>query len=189
MRAAHIVSVLAWIAGAIFAACGACGAAGAADVASPLPDHFANADDAKLVAGGERIYQQNCGSCHGRRLQGQALWQLKDQFAGRRAPAHDSTGHTWQHSDDALFQVTKFGRFAEAPKDSVSYMPAFGAVLSDADIVATLAFIKSRWPLGLRASQAMLNPGFAGMPANAGNLKWTLPPNCVESIAAWQSKQ
>ncbi len=57
-------------------------------------------------------------------------------------------------------------------------MPAFHSALSDRDIVAVLAFIKSRWPVDLRAAQATLNPGFQGMPADAKNADWTLPPNC-----------
>jgi mono/diheme cytochrome c family protein len=158
-----------------------------AHAASP-PAHFADADNAKLVADGRNIYQQNCGSCHGRRLQGQALWQMQDRFADQRAPAHDATGHTWQHSDEALFHMTKFGRFEETPPDAVSYMPAFEKLLSDDDILAALAFIKWSWPVGMRASQAMLNPGFAGMPADAGKTKWTLPPNCIEAVTGWKSK-
>src|ERR1700692_4772067 len=51
---------------------------------SPFP-HFADGDDSELVAKGQEIYASSCSSCHGRRLQGQALWQLKDQYAGRRA--------------------------------------------------------------------------------------------------------
>lgn len=149
--------------------------------------HFAAADDAALTSRGGQVYAQYCGYCHGRRLQGQPLWQLQDRFAGRRAPAHDATGHTWQHSDDELFAITKFGRFPESPLTRPSYMPAFAPRLSDRDILAVLAFIKSRWPLGLRASQAMLNPGFAGMPADANKVKWTLPPNCFESIQAWRA--
>jgi mono/diheme cytochrome c family protein len=165
--------------------CGPTRMAFAADAGSSST-HFADADNAALVTEGQQIYQQACSSCHGRRLQGQALWQLKDQFAGRRAPAHDSTGHTWQHADEDLFHMTKFGRFAAAPPDAVSFMPAFEARLSDHEILAVLAFIKSTWPLGLRATQAMLNPGLAGMPANADKLHWTLPPNCIESIQVWQ---
>jgi hypothetical protein len=46
------------------------------------------------------------------------------------------------------------------------------------NVPSALAFIKARWPLGLRVSQAMLNPGFAGMPADANHLEWRLPPNC-----------
>ncbi|HEY5047990.1 MAG TPA: cytochrome c [Rhizomicrobium sp.] len=158
---------------------------GAQAHASPPFSHYADAGNATLAEEGGQIYAYACSSCHGRRLQGQALWQLKDRFAGRRAPAHDATGHTWQHSDEELFRMTKFGRFAAMPANLVSYMPAFAGKLSDREILATIAFIKSNWPMGLRASQAMLNPGFAGMPANAGKLNWTLPPNCTESIRTW----
>jgi mono/diheme cytochrome c family protein len=149
--------------------------------------HFADADDNALVAEGDTIYAKGCASCHGRRLEGQAMWQLQDQFAGRRAPAHNSTGHTWQHADEDLFHMTKFGRFAATPASAVSAMPAFVDHLSDHEILAVLAFIKSRWPIGLRASQSMLNPGFAGMPADAGKVKWTLPPNCVGQLQTWNA--
>src|SRR5271156_1072760 len=101
--------------------------------------HFANADDPALVAAGADIYAGQCATCHGRRLQGQALWQLMDQYAGRRAPAHDATGHTWQHSDEDIFHMTKYGRFPATPTKLVSYMPAFEKRLSDKDIVAAMA--------------------------------------------------
>jgi mono/diheme cytochrome c family protein len=151
---------------------------GATHALADEPGHFANADDTALVSKGVVEYARYCGSCHGRNLQGQALWQLRDQFVGRRAPAHDATGHTWQHSDENLFRMVKFGHFPDAPGDAVSYMPAFSDSLSDTEILAVLAFIKSRWPIGLRASQAMLNPGIEGMPADAKQLDWTFPPNC-----------
>jgi mono/diheme cytochrome c family protein len=151
--------------------------------------HFADAGNQKLVDRGAELYGPNCGGCHGRRLQGQALWQLRDQYLGRRAPPHDSSGHTWQHSDEDLFAMTKYGRFPEAPKDLVSYMPAFEKSLSDDDITAVLAFIKAHWPTGIRASQSMLNPGFRGMPKDADKVEWTLPPNCTASIQRWATSQ
>src|SRR5215831_10921358 len=157
--------------------------------ASPaaVPTHFADADDPAKVAMGKRIYMQRCASCHGRQLQGQPLWQLRDQYYGRRAPAHDASGHTWEHSDEALFQMTRYGRFSDAAADSVSYMPAFGDSLGDELILDTIAFIKSRWPLGLRVSQSLLNPGFAGMPADADSVEWTFPPTCVTSAQRWRA--
>ena len=158
-----------------------CGAARAADA----PSHFANADDAALVDKGATIYSYNCAGCHGRRLQGQALWQLRDQYLGRRAPPHDSTGHTWQHSDEELFTIVKTGKFSNTPKDIVSYMPAYDGKISDDEILAVLAFIKSSWPVGIRASQSMLNPGFKGMPKDADKVDWTLPPNCTASFQRW----
>jgi mono/diheme cytochrome c family protein len=155
---------------------------------SGTPTHFADADDDALVEEGQHVYSTACATCHGRRLEGQALWQLQDQYAGRRAPAHDSTGHTWQHADEDLFHITKFGRFASAPADAESFMPAYEGKLSDHEILAVIAFIKRQWPIGLRASQSMLNPGFAGMPAGADKVKWTLPPNCIGTIQTWSRK-
>ena len=125
-----------------------------------------------------------CASCHGRNLQGQPLWQLKDEFAGRRAPAHDETGHTWQHSDEDIFYMIKYGRFPSAPAGDVSFMPAFRDVLDDRDIIAATAFIKARWPTALRVSQAMLNPGRAGMPQRADQTEWRFPPSLLQRGAA-----
>jgi hypothetical protein len=61
-------------------------------------------------------------------------------------------------------------------------MPPFAAGLGDHDIRAVLAFIKSRWPVGTRASQAMLNPHQEGMPNAVGD--WRFPPSC--SVAPWR---
>jgi S-disulfanyl-L-cysteine oxidoreductase SoxD len=140
--------------------------------------HFADADDPGVVRLGKKIYMGHCASCHGRNLQGQPLWQLIDEYADRRAPAHDETGHTWQHSDEDIFHMIKYGRFPSAPAGLVSYMPPAVGVLSDREILNVMAFIKARWPIGLRASQAMLNPGRAGMPHQASSREWVLPPTC-----------
>lgn len=144
--------------------------------------HFADANNAALVKDGKQIYARVCASCHGRRLQGQLLWQVRDQFAGRRAPAHDQSGHTWQHSDEELFYITKSGRFSTTPPTAKSYMPAYGQNLSDDQILATIAYIKATWPLGLRVSQALLNPGYEGMPQNASTVEWRLPPTCQAAL-------
>src|SRR3954447_3532038 len=143
--------------------------AGAATQAS----HFANADNDKLVMQGKEVYRDNCASCHGRSLEGQFLWQLQDQYAHRRAPAHDASGHTWMHSDEDLFYMMKFGRFPGVPKSIHSYMPAFEHRLSDGEILAALGFIKANWPTGIRVSQSMLNPHFRGLPKDASKVAWT----------------
>jgi mono/diheme cytochrome c family protein len=160
---------------------------GAAAISAPSPAHFADGDNVAAVANGHAIYETVCAACHGRNLEGQPLWQVDDQYAHRRAPAHDASGHTWMHSDEALFQMVKTGRFPDWPKDATSYMPAYGGHLSDGEIVAVLAFIKSRWPLGLRVSQALLNPGLAGMPKDADKVEWTLPPTCTASYQRWKT--
>jgi mono/diheme cytochrome c family protein len=164
-------------------------AALAPDRPAAAETHFADASDIPTVLKGKGIYARYCASCHGHRLQGQPLWQLMDEYAGRRAPAFDESGHSWQHADEDLFHMIKYGRFAAAPADYHSYMPAFKDFLSDDEILAVLAFVKARLPVGLRVSQATLNPGNAGMPANADTVDWRLPPTCNATLRLSQPSQ
>ncbi len=118
---------------------------------------FADAEDTALVAQGEAVYAEQCASCHGARLQGQPNWRLRQSNGRLPAPPHDETGHTWHHSDAHLFQVTKFGTASVAGPSYKTDMAPFGGVLSDAEIWAVLAYIKSRWPSSVRQRHAEIN--------------------------------
>jgi mono/diheme cytochrome c family protein len=61
------------------------------------------------------------------------------------APPHDASGHTWHHPDGVLFRIVKQGIEAVGGGYE-SDMPGFGDILSDAEIAAALAYIKSTWP-------------------------------------------
>ncbi len=124
---------------------------------------------------GAILYAKTCASCHGVRLEGQPNWDRVNSTGRLPAPPHDETGHTWEHSDAELIAMIKTGRAASAPADYVSDMPAFKDTLSDAEIDAILAFIKSQWSPGVRAYQAALNPGgtFDDVPGD-----WSFPPTC-----------
>ena len=102
-------------------------------------------DDGQQLALGEKLYAENCASCHGARLEGQAQWQRRLSNGRMPAPPHDESGHTWHHSDDVLFGITKYGLARYAPPGYESDMPAFAGKLSDSEIRAVLAFIKSHW--------------------------------------------
>lgn len=115
--------------------------------------YYANADDAELVALGETIYQDNCASCHGVNREGEPNWRQPLPEGGLPAPPHDETGHTWHHPDQMLFAVTKFGGQFNAPKDFQSNMPPFEESLTDREILAVLAYIKSMWPQEIQARQ------------------------------------
>lgn len=108
---------------------------------------------AEQVALGERLYAEQCASCHGAELEGQPNWRNRLPDGRYPAPPHDATGHTWHHDDAYLFETTKRGGQATAPRGFVSGMPAFAGKLSDAEIWSILAFIKSRWPPEIRARQ------------------------------------
>ena len=105
------------------------------------------------VALGRQVYAANCASCHGTNLEGQPNWQQDLPTGGRPAPPHDASGHTWHHNDQSLFTTVKQGGQATAPADYKSNMPAFGDTLSDEEIWAVLAFIKSTWPPEIQAAQ------------------------------------
>lgn len=138
--------------------------------------------DAREVTRGRLLYKQHCASCHGRNLQGQPLWQMRDAFTHRRAPALDQTGRAWLLADAALLQITREGGSAEP--SAASGMPAFAAVLDERDTLAVVAFVKARWPLGLRVLQAARNPDHRGLPPEAARADWTVPADCMPGQSA-----
>ena len=73
------------------------------------------------------------------------------------APPHDASGHSWHHSDAALFRLTKQGVAAVVGNGYQSDMPAFAEVLSDDEIRAVLDYIKSTWPAQQRQAQAEIS--------------------------------
>lgn len=95
---------------------------------------------------GKQVYKRSCALCHGIDLEGQPNWRIRRPDGRLPAPPHDGTGHTWHHPDDVLFGITKFGLIPPySPEDYQSDMPALGGILSDEEIWAVLAYIKSRW--------------------------------------------
>lgn len=98
------------------------------------------------IALGRAVYEKTCASCHGVRLEGQPNWQRRLPNGRMPAPPHDDAGHTWHHPDHVLFAITKYGVVPpHAPPGYQSDMPAFQTLLSDDEIRAVLAYIKSHW--------------------------------------------
>ena len=119
-------------------------------------------DDAATVALGRKVYDAQCAACHGAQLQGQPNWRERDAAGRLPAPPHDAKGHTWHHPDEVLFRITKLGVAKAANlKDYVSAMPVYEGVLSDAEIVAVLSYIKSQWPADIRRKHDELNASAA----------------------------
>jgi mono/diheme cytochrome c family protein len=130
--------------------------AGAAALALALP--FGTGwGEAAVVAQGRQLYAENCASCHGASLEGQPEWKRPLASGRMPAPPHDASGHTWHHPDGVLFRITREGPAAVVRGGYESDMPGFGDVLSDEEIRAVLAFIKSIWPERERAYQAEMS--------------------------------
>ncbi|MCZ7566081.1 MAG: c-type cytochrome [Burkholderiales bacterium] len=133
----------------------AAGAAVAWSLARQSGAERADPDDAPQVARGKPVYDRHCASCHGANLEGQPRWQSRLPNGRMPAPPHDASGHTWHHPDELLFGMTKDGLVPGkyAPRGYQSDMPAFAGTLTDAEIWAVLAYIKSRWPPEIQRAQ------------------------------------
>lgn len=112
--------------------------------------------DPALLAQGQCLYASNCATCHGANLQGQPDWKRRLATGRMPAPPHDVAGHSWHHSDRDLFNLTKLGVAAVMGDGYESDMPAFGGKLSDDEIKAVLAYIKSTWPARAQQVQAKI---------------------------------
>ena len=120
------------------------------------------ANDVEQLALGQEAYTEACASCHGANLEGQPNWKVRQANGRLPAPPHDDTGHTWHHPDQLLFEMTKQGVEAFGPEGYESDMVGFADTLSDDQIWAVLAYIRSTWPADIRARQESLTQRFQG---------------------------
>ena len=111
--------------------------------------------DPKLSSQARRgfdVYVANCASCHG----GPTGGGMMDY-----PPRHNASGHTWHHPDCELKQIVRDGsnemtdmmRQMMAPSNAPTMRP-FKDRLSDEEIDAVLAFIKTMWTPEERDAQA-----------------------------------
>ena len=114
-------------------------------------------NDTPTINLGESVYAKNCASCHGANLEGQFNWRQRDSNGYLPAPPHDESGHTWHHSDQYLFLMTKYGIEELIGKKYLNNMPAYKDVLTDNEIIAVLSYIKSTWPEQIKQQHDLLN--------------------------------
>jgi len=120
-------------------------------------------DDRRVLALGKALYADSCASCHGVELEGKVEdWRSPGPDGLMPAPPHDETGHTWHHPDEVLFEITKYGIVAAANlKNYTSAMPIYEDVLTDAEIIAVLSYLKSTWPDEIRNGHDEMNARYA----------------------------
>ena len=114
-------------------------------------------DNKEAMSLGKSIYDQNCASCHGIKLEGQKDWMSRLPDGLMPAPPHDETGHTWHHSDKYLFMITKYGIEDIIGQKYPNNMPAYKNILSDKEIISVLSYIKSTWPNKVKKIHDQIN--------------------------------
>ena len=107
------------------------------------------------LAMGQVVYAKYCGHCHGINGEGQEPVSAEKTLAlgYHVVPAHDSSGHTWQHPDALLVQVIEEG--VQNPLH-LYIMASYADVLSSEEIVAVIAYMKLWWTDEQRAHQQAL---------------------------------
>lgn len=103
-----------------------------------------SAADEEQLAQGRALYSTHCAECHGENLEGAPDWQTPSPDGKLPPPPLDRTGHAPHHAEAELFEVVKHG-MASVNGGKPTDMPAFADTLSDDEIGAVLAFIRSHW--------------------------------------------
>lgn len=114
---------------------------------------------AAVVTRGAALYAAHCASCHGANLEGQPNWKIALPDGSLPAPPHDIDGHTWHHGDAELLRIIAQGGTIYMPD---SKMPGFAGTLSDDEMRAILAFIKTHWGVKELSWQAGVTAGEVG---------------------------
>ncbi len=134
------------------------------------------------LAAGQRNYNTYCAHCHGYAGEGQhpATIEQTRSYGYNLVPAHDETGYTWQHPDQLLFEVTKYG--IRSPLNLYRMTP-FGSQLSDDEIFGTIDYMKTFWTDEQREYQQQLTDSYAER-----DLQWS-PQELADLYAEDESPQ
>ncbi len=103
-------------------------------------------DSAELIARGGELFTRRCAICHGNDLEGKS----HEIGSGERrrtvkVPSLRERRWRWLDPQTAISNIVKHGEKKHPLPSSEFKMPAFGIVLSDDDIAAVAAYLKSIW--------------------------------------------
>ncbi|MGH1486594.1 MAG: c-type cytochrome [Cellvibrionaceae bacterium] len=90
---------------------------------------------------GRQLFAKHCAACHGDKAQETVDWKTPTATGHYPPPPLNGTAHAWHHPLSVLQTVIRGGG---APMGGV--MPAWGDVLSEEEIIATIASFQTYWP-------------------------------------------
>jgi thiol:disulfide interchange protein DsbC len=95
----------------------------------------------ELLAQGEKLFRQNCASCHGQQAEATPDWKKTDANGNYPPPPLNGTAHAWHHDLDLLRRTVR-----EGGAKLGGQMPAFEGVLDAGQVDAVIAYFQSKWP-------------------------------------------
>jgi len=98
----------------------------------------------EVLYNAQQNYNKFCAHCHGWAGDGQPQVTIEnaENLGYHTVPLHDEQGHTWQHPDQILFEVVKYG--VQAPTNLYPMSP-YAEELSDKEIFGIIEYIKGWW--------------------------------------------
>ena len=105
--------------------------------------------DDQAVSRGAQLYEQYCQACHKKDGVGEPPipWSIRRSDYVVSMPL-DASSHAWHHGDEQLVRT-----ILEGNPRSRTRMPQWKNVISDADTLDLVAYIKSLWPPRILACQ------------------------------------
>jgi mono/diheme cytochrome c family protein len=112
-----------------------------------------SAFDDPVLREAEANYQVYCAHCHGYAGEGQLVGAPAEteRLGMKPVPPHDATGDTWRYADPMLYAVIRDG--VQNPLNQYP-MVGWGGVLTDAQIMGLIAYMRLWWTDEQRAHQA-----------------------------------
>lgn len=89
---------------------------------------------------GQKVFTENCMSCHGDKAQGTKNWKQTDKDGRYPPPPLNGDAHAWHHSLDVLRRTIREGGIKLG-----GTMPPFKDTLNQQQIDAAIAFFQSQW--------------------------------------------
>ena len=96
-------------------------------------------NDQQIVLG-RAVFRSHCASCHGERAEATPEWREPGPDGHYPPPPLNGTAHAWHHSLGLLKQTIEEGGAAFG-----GVMPPFRDVMSDEEMIATIAYFQSFW--------------------------------------------
>lgn len=88
---------------------------------------------------GARVYQEQCGQCHGPDAQGHPDWQNPKVAA---APPLNGSGNEWKRTKAELVQVILHG----VKRDGVPVMPSWKGRVNEQEVEDVITWFQALWP-------------------------------------------